>query len=75
MAYVQFFNQPEVFVPYNSSKLQNHEVKLDAKSRSFVENRMKTTQEKISKFDDKTETNDRVNYYFALSADQQLLGE
>lgn len=74
LAYVQFFNTQKGFIPYESSKLQNREIKLDAKSREFVEKRLKGIEEKISKFDDKTSTEDKVNHYFALSADQQLLG-
>jgi len=73
LAYVQFFNAPAVFVPYESQTLQNRPTNLDATNRAFVEKRMKTTQEKIAQFDDKTSTEDKVNYYFALSADQQLL--
>ena len=54
LAYVQFFNTQKGFIPYESSKLQNREVKLDGKSREFVEKRLKGIEEKIAKFDDKT---------------------
>jgi len=74
LAYKQFLMTPEVFVPYESQKLQNRATNLDSTNRAFVENRMAGIQKVISEFKPETPKNDQINYYFALSADQQMLG-
>jgi tetratricopeptide (TPR) repeat protein len=73
LAYKQFLMTPKVFVPYESSKLQNRPANLDETNRTFIEKRMAGIQKTITEFKPETPNNDKIDYYFALSADQQLL--
>jgi tetratricopeptide (TPR) repeat protein len=65
---------PLVFTPYQNEKLQDRSVTLDPATQKMVTERLANIEKTIAAFDEKTDKNDKINNYFAQSADLQMFG-
>lgn len=73
LAYTQQ-QTPVAFVPYSNEILQDRTITLDPATQKMVTERLATIEKTIAAFDEKTSNNDKINNYFAQSADLQMFG-
>ena len=75
LAYQQFATPGvRTFAPYESTELQDRTISVDAGLLRYSEERIANFQKTIEAFTETTSKDDQINTYFALSAEQQLLG-
>ncbi len=66
--------QEEKEVVQTTTPLKNIVLSLNPDSKKIFEDRIIEAQEKIDSFTDKTQTQEKINYYFALAAAERGLG-
>jgi tetratricopeptide (TPR) repeat protein len=75
LAYQQFSGSTNgAFVPYENTELQEWTAPRDAGLLRYSEERIASFQKTIDAFTETTSRDDKINNYFALAAEQQVVG-